>query len=250
MEGKTEDSQTTREQLSNDIFSNTGKTYEGVVNIFTLGMDRLWKHNLIQFLKVIGADFQQILDLACGTGIITYKLAKIFSSAHIVGIDIMEEYLDIARQKQKEEQINFFHLGAENLNELEQLGYGHNFDLIITSYLPKYVDLKTVIAHCDRLIKPEGIILFHDFTYPKNRILRSGWDAYWIGMAPVLRIINGWEVTSKRLKRIVKKTMWVYDLPNILKEHNFENIEVWWQPLQLAAIVTGKKKSNQKTRGN
>ncbi|MFQ5821128.1 MAG: class I SAM-dependent methyltransferase [Candidatus Heimdallarchaeota archaeon] len=244
MAEKKENSQTAREQLSKDIFSNTAKTYDRVVDVFTLGMDRLWKRNIMKFLKGEGKDFHRILDLACGTGIVTYKLAKIFSSAQIVGIDIMEEYLELARKKRKGEQISFFHLGAENLNELEQLGYRHYFDLIITSGLPKYIDLKTVIAHCDRLIKKEGIILFHDFTLPKNRILRSGWDAYWIGMAPVLRIINGWEVTSKRLKRIVKDTMWVYDLPNILEEHNFENIEVWWQPLQIAAIVTGKKKSN------
>lgn len=243
MTRKEEKRQAEREQLVKDIFNNTGKTYNRVVDIFTLGMDRLWKHNMMRFLKEAGTAFQSILDLACGTGIVTFKLAKMFSSAQIVGIDIMEEYLAIARQKQKGKQVQFIHLGAEDLDELERLGYTGHFDLIVTSYLPKYVDLEKVISHCDRLIKKGGFIVYHDFTLPKNRILRSGWYAYWVGMAPILKMVNGWEVTAKRLKRIVKNTRWVYELPTILEEHDFQNIEVRWQPLQIAAIVTGKKNS-------
>ncbi|MFQ5821126.1 MAG: class I SAM-dependent methyltransferase [Candidatus Heimdallarchaeota archaeon] len=243
MEGKKENSQTTREQLTKDIFSNTAKTYNHVVDVFTLGMDRLWKRNIMKFLKGEGKDFHRILDLACGTGIVTFKLAKMFSSAQIVGIDIMEEYLDIARQKQKGEKVRFIHLGAEDLNKLERLGYTQYFDLIVTSYLPKYVDLEKVISHCNKLIKKGGIIVFHDFTIPKNRILRFGWHTYLIGMNPILRLVNGWLEASKRLKNVIKDNKWIYNLPNILEEHGFQNIEVRWQPLQIAAIVTGKKNS-------
>ncbi|MFX0196473.1 MAG: class I SAM-dependent methyltransferase [Candidatus Hodarchaeota archaeon] len=243
MAEKEDSSQIEREQLVETIFSNTAKTYDRVVNVFTLGMDRLWKLNIMKFLKGEGKDFHRILDLACGTGIVTFKLVKMFSSARIVGIDIMEEYLDIARQKQKGEKVKFIHLGAEDLNELERLGYTQYFDLIVTSYLPKYVDLEKVISHCNKLIRKGGIIIFHDFTIPKNRILRFGWHIYLIGMNPILRMVNGWLEASRRLKNVIKDSRWIYNLPNILEEHGFQNIDVRWQPLQIAAIVTGKKNS-------
>ncbi|MFQ6126327.1 MAG: class I SAM-dependent methyltransferase [Candidatus Heimdallarchaeota archaeon] len=241
MAGKEDSSQVEREQLVETIFSNTAKTYDHVVDVFTLGMDRLWKRNIMKFLKGARMDFQRILDLACGTGIITFKLAKMFPSAQIVGIDIMEEYLDIARQKQKGENVRFIQLGAEDLDELERLGYTRWFDLIVTSYLPKYVDLEKVISHCNKLIQKDGTIIFHDFTIPKNRILRFGWHIYLIGMNPILKTVNGWLEASKKLKNVIKDSRWIYDLPKIFEEHGFQNIEVRWQPLQIAAIVTGKK---------
>ena len=243
MAEKEDNSQVERVKLVETIFSNTAQTYDHVVNVFTLGMDRLWKRNIMEYLSRTGKYFHRILDLACGTGIITFKLAKMFSSAQIVGIDIMEEYLDIARQKQKGEKVRFIHLGAEDLDELERLGYTLWFDLIITSYLPKYVDLEKVISHCNKLIRKGGIIVFHDFTIPKNRILRFGWHTYLIGMNSVLRMINGWLVASKRLKNVIKDSRWIYNLPNILEEHGFQNIAIRWQPLQIAAIVIGKKNS-------
>lgn len=243
MAGKEDSSQIEREQLAETIFSNTAKTYDRVVDVFTLGLDRLWKRNIMKFLKEEGKDFHSILDLACGTGIVTFKLAKMFSSAQIVGIDIMEEYIEIARKKQKGEKVRFIHLGAEDLDELKRWGYTQNFDLIVTSYLPKYIDLEKVIFHCKKLIRKGGLIIFHDFTIPKNRILRFGWHVYLIGINPILRVVNGWLEASRRLKNVIKDSRWIYDLPKILIEHGFQNIEVRWQPLQIAAIVTGKKNS-------
>ena len=54
------------------FFSGTGTTYDRIVNLCTLGFDRLWKQ---QILRAIPKGSSRILDQACGTGILTLKAA-------------------------------------------------------------------------------------------------------------------------------------------------------------------------------
>jgi len=66
------------------FFDETGTTYDGVVSYGTLGKDRYWKKKILEQIS----DGSSFLDLACGTGILTRKIAEKFPKAKIVGIDI------------------------------------------------------------------------------------------------------------------------------------------------------------------
>ena len=46
-----------------------------------------------------GRVFGRILDQACGTGILTLKIARRFPQARIIGVDLTDEYLRVARRK-------------------------------------------------------------------------------------------------------------------------------------------------------
>ena len=68
------------------FFDETGTTYDGVVSYGTLGKDKYWKRKILEQIS----DGSSFLDLACGTGILTRKIAEKFPSAKIVGIDITQ----------------------------------------------------------------------------------------------------------------------------------------------------------------
>ena len=78
------------------FFSGTGTTYDRIVNLCTLEFDRLWKQKI---LRAIPEGSFRILDQACGTGILTLKIARRFPQARIVGVDLTDEYLRVARKK-------------------------------------------------------------------------------------------------------------------------------------------------------
>lgn len=44
---------------------------------------------------------RQILDQACGTGILTFKIARKFPHCRVIGVDLQDEYISIARKKLK-----------------------------------------------------------------------------------------------------------------------------------------------------
>ena len=145
------------------FFDETGTTYDGVVSYGTLGKDKYWKRKMLEQIS----DGSSFLDLACGTGILTRKIAEKFPNAKIVGIDITKSYLDVAKQNS-----NSFDNILFILDDAEEFKLDSKFDCITGSYLPKYCDPKILVKNCVAHLKPGGKIILHDFTYPKNPAVR------------------------------------------------------------------------------
>ena len=113
------------------FFDETGATYDGVVSYGTLGKDKYWKRKILEQIS----DGDYFLDLACGTGILTREIAEKFPTAKIVGIDITQSYLDVAKQNSNSfDNISFI------LDDAEKFKLDSKFDCITGSYLPKYWD--------------------------------------------------------------------------------------------------------------
>ena len=78
------------------FFSGTGFSYDQVVTVCTCGFDRYWKKVI---LAKIPANPARVLDQACGTGILTLAIARAFPGCRVTGVELRDEYLDIAREK-------------------------------------------------------------------------------------------------------------------------------------------------------
>lgn len=226
----------TKHNIVKRIFANTGKSYDFMVKITTLWQDNRWKRRILEITDLC-ENPTRILDLACGTGIVTFALAKKFSNSAVVGIDLQEEYLAHARAKKRENDIKnveFHEKSAEDTNEGE-------YDLITASYLPKYVDLDVIIGNCAKILNPGGLLIFHDFTHPKNVIFKGVYHGYWLVLNPVLQLSKSWREMSKELKGIIAQSQWVDEIQRALKKYEFTNIRVEVQKLQVAAIVYATK---------
>ena len=218
------------------IFANTGKSYDFVVKVTTLWQDNRWKRRILEIVDLCN-DPKRILDLACGTGIVTFALAEKFPSSTVVGIDLQEEYLAHARAKKREnnmKNVAFYERSAEDTHE-------GKFDLITASYLPKYVDLDVVIGNCSRMLNPGGLLVFHDFTHPKNVILKGFYHGYWLVLKPVLWLSKSWREMGKELKGVIVQSQWVDEIQKTLKKHGFNNMWVEVQRFQIATIVYATK---------
>jgi demethylmenaquinone methyltransferase/2-methoxy-6-polyprenyl-1,4-benzoquinol methylase len=221
--------------LVKQIFATTGKSYDFMVKVATLWQDTSWKKRILEISGRINP--QTILDLACGTGILTFALAEKFPRSTVVGIDLQEEYLQCARAKKTKndvKNVEFFERNAEDVIQGE-------YDLITASYLPKYVDMDVVIGNCSRILNSKGLLIFHDFTYPEKTLYRFSYNVYWAFLKPLLWMSESWRTMSKELKGIISKTHWVHDMRNALETHGFTDIQVEVQPLEVAAIVYATK---------
>jgi demethylmenaquinone methyltransferase / 2-methoxy-6-polyprenyl-1,4-benzoquinol methylase len=157
--------------LINAMFEGTSSSYDSVVKLATLGMDHWWKRRLMRAIPP-GRQYRRILDLACGTGISTLKIAEKFPQAEIVGIDITKSYLDVAAKKfnnRHVRNIELVHMPAEDMKELPG-----QFDLVIGSFVPKLVDLERLGSGCEAKLSPGGALVLHDFIVPTKKLLRLG----------------------------------------------------------------------------
>ena len=187
------------------FFDETGTTYDGVVSYGTLGKDKYWKRNMLEQIS----DGSYFLDLACGTGILTREIAKKFSNAKIVGIDITKSYLDVARQNSDSfDNISFV------LGDAEKFKMDSKFDCITGSYLPKYCDPEILVKNCIAHLKPGGKIILHDFTYPKNPVVRGLWNFFLTFLRLVGCFIPSWKDALIGLPKLIRRTNWLDSYSN------------------------------------
>jgi SAM-dependent methyltransferase len=95
-----------------------------------------------------------VLDVGCGTGEITWRLAERFREASFLGIDLEEPHLERARERcaQFGERVRFEVADALNLP------YGDaSFDLVVCRHLLQAVpDAPRVMAEIRRVLRPGG----------------------------------------------------------------------------------------------
>jgi demethylmenaquinone methyltransferase/2-methoxy-6-polyprenyl-1,4-benzoquinol methylase len=214
------------------FFEKTARTYDKIVNLTTFGKDKYWKKEIIKKIP----NCNSVLDLACGTGILTFQIAEKLPTAKILGVDITENYLEIARKKLKPyQQISFLCQDAEKLN-LDQ-----KFDCITSSYIPKYCKAETLIKICLNHLNPGGKIILHDFTYPKNKIVRSLWNLYFVVLHVVGYLLPDWKDVFVDLPKLIRETRWFDDYEYTMKKYSLQ-VDKQSLTWNTSAILTGIKK--------
>tara|TARA_R110002003_G_scaffold48_26_gene4175 strand:- start:9918 stop:10775 length:858 start_codon:yes stop_codon:yes gene_type:complete len=118
---------------------------------------------------------QHILDLACGTGLLTFLEAEaVGPSGSVVGVDVTPGMLAIATRKKengpdKYSNVRLYKGDILHLDEMEALK-GKSFDIItVASALVLFPDTKAAIEHWSEYLKPGGILAV-DATHPRNLV--------------------------------------------------------------------------------
>ncbi|MBI5146804.1 MAG: class I SAM-dependent methyltransferase [Thaumarchaeota archaeon] len=215
-----------------EFFDKTAQTYDSVVNWTTFGKDKYWKKEILKQIPKC----ETILDLACGTGILTFQIAKQFPNSQITGIDITESYLSVAKKKLKpHHKVSFLKQDAEKL-DLPQ-----KFDCIVSSYIPKYCNPENLIPVCVNHIKPNGKIILHDFMYPEGKIIKTLWNAYFVILNVVGYFMPQWKNVFTDLPKLIRSTKWLDDYEKVMKKCGLETRlqSLTWNS---SAVLTGIKK--------
>ena len=223
-------------ELVHRFFSGTGPSYDFMLNLCTLGFDRWWKKEI---LEKIPEGSLRILDQACGTGILTLKIAQKLPLCHIVGVDLLEEYLNIAKDKARRQKLGNVEF---ILGKAEEVLLPQGFDCITSSYLAKYAELGNLIRNARKMLRGGGVLIMHDFTYPPNHAFARLWEFYF----RILQAAGRWKYQKWRaifdgLPPLLRETRWTTELVRFLKENAFPDVSIQSLTLGTSAIVTAKK---------
>ena len=224
-----------RLELVERFFDGTGESYDAMVHWATLGIDRLWKRRMV---AAIPAHARRVLDLACGTGISTFAIARARPACEVVGVELRDEYLQHARAKLAREPLPNVSLV---LARAEEFRSDRPFDCISSSYLAKYADLPRLIDANRAMLAHEGVLLMHDFTLPPVAVLRAVWRAYFAVMQQtVARWLPSWREIYYGLPRLIESTQWLAELPPLLRTRGFEDVRTAYLTLYGSALVSAR----------
>ncbi len=205
--------------------ANAG-SYDSVVRLATFGQDFAWKR---QILQATGRR-NSVLELACGTGILSLILAQAGKS--VAGLDLTFGYLAAAKNRV---QLPLAQGTAETLPYRNE-----SFDAVVSSYLAKYVDVQRVVDECWRILKPGGVAVFHDFAYPDG-IMRSFWNTYFYILGFAGRLVTSWKVVFDQLDDVIRKSDWAIKTESALYKRGFQNVSCKYYSAGTAAIISAEK---------
>jgi len=223
-------------ETANRFFSGTGSSYDLIVNLFTLGFDLWWKERI---LKKIPARPSHIVDQACGTGILTLKIAQRFPSCRVTGVELRDEYLDIAKSKaaaMKVKNVEFL------LGRAEDILVDGPVDCITSSYLAKYAELDLLICNAGTMLRPSGVMVIHDFTYPRGSLFPRLWEFYFTILQRVASMrFPEWKIVFFELPGFLRQTRWPSEVLAGLQANGFTRIRSESLTWGTSAIVTAVK---------
>lgn len=162
------------------LFSVVAPKYDFVTRALSLGQDAAWKRELIALLP--SSERPHCLDLASGTGDLAFALAAKYPEGCIVGLDLTSAMIKKAREKNIYRQVTFVQ------GDMTKTGFADaSFDIITGGYaLRNAPDIDCAIAEIARLLKPQGVGAFLDFSKPSRGLLSYGkqaalklWGSMW-----------------------------------------------------------------------
>jgi ubiquinone/menaquinone biosynthesis C-methylase UbiE len=118
---------------------------------------------------------QEVLDLACGTGLLTFKEADaVGPTGKVVGVDVTPGMLATASRKKEQggdkyTNIELIRGDILHLEEIEALK-GRKFDVVtVASALVLFPNPKAAVEHWSTYLKPGGKLVV-DSTHPRNLV--------------------------------------------------------------------------------
>jgi SAM-dependent methyltransferase len=140
----------------------------------------LWPQEAPLFARYGLPAAPRILDVGCGTGEISSRLAELFPASRVVGVDLLEGHLALARER--------FARLAPRLSFAQGDGYAlafadGAFDLAVCRHVLQAVpDPGRVVAEMARVVRPGGAVhlLLEDYALlhasPAPRALERFWN--------------------------------------------------------------------------
>ena len=176
-----------KEQVAS-MFDNIAHRYDFLNHFLSLGIDRIWRRQLIRKLQRSGAI--NILDVATGTGDLALAAARAIPSARLEAVDISAGMLEIGKKKVEEKgydgKIRFSLADSEDLPFEDE-----RFDAVIVAFgVRNFENLDRGLSEMARVLKKDGQVFILEFSKPRLFPFRQLFGIYFRFVLPLIGRIS------------------------------------------------------------
>ena len=189
----------------------------------------------VEFVGVQG----EVLDVGCGTGALTFVIAKNKAVSKIVAIDLSEGFLSYARSKTDDPRISF-ELGDAQGLRFPDASFDSCLALLVVSFIP---DAPKAAREMYRVTRPGGVVAtaMWDNT-GGNDLNQSLWEAALPldSKAPQDKDRPGSYGTAEELSSLwASAGLRNIEVKNITFQCGFDSFDDFWQPLTVGQGPAG-----------
>lgn len=234
------DSELDKKAQVEKMFDTISGTYDGLNRVISMGADLRWRKKVVKAIQKTHPE--SILDIATGTGDLAIQYAECIPAKRIVGLDLSEGMLSVARQKVKEnpatEGIEFIKGDSENLPFP-----ANSFDAISVSFgIRNFENLEKGLSEILRVLKPGGIFIILETSVPTRFPWKQGYHLYSKNLLPIVgKLFSKDKVAYRYLSESASVFPYGEALNNILRKIGFIDVKNKPQTLGVATIYLATK---------
>ena len=220
------------------MFDSIAPAYDFMNRAMTMGIDRWWRRVAVRMVRKTQP--QLILDVATGTGDFAIDLYRKIKPEQVVGIDLSQGMLDVARKKIEKHNLNDaitvqqgdclalpFDDGSFNA---VTVAFGvRNFEHLLQGYQQMY-----------RVLKPGGMLCVIELSTPRNLVIKWFYDLYTLHIIPWMGSLKSGDRSAYRyLPQSIAAVPQGEDMLAIMREAGFVDCKVKRMTFGTCSIYTG-----------
>ncbi len=220
------------------LFDGIAKAYDRFNHLTSLGIDIWWRNEAVRSMKPV----ESVLDVAIGTGDMAMSAIKKKKAAHVTGIDLSEEMMDIGQEKAVragiEGQISFI-LGSALDMPFEDC----RFEAVTCAYgIRNFSDLDKGLGEMYRVLKPGGQLVILEFSYPHNPLIRWCYNLYFSHIMPRIgKLLTDNDAAFSYFYRSVRQFIWGDEMTARLRAAGFRDARFRTLTFGITTLYTASK---------
>ena len=158
------------------MFDHIAPAYDRLNHLMSLGIDRSWRRTALKWLRPHRP--QQMMDVATGTGDFALLACRMLRPQSLVGTDISEGMMQVARRKAREagldERISFRREDCEALTFADA-----SFDAVTVAFgIRNFEHLDRGLREMCRVLRPGGHLVILELSTPDRFPLKQLYRIY------------------------------------------------------------------------
>ncbi|MEL7203018.1 MAG: bifunctional demethylmenaquinone methyltransferase/2-methoxy-6-polyprenyl-1,4-benzoquinol methylase UbiE [Pseudomonadota bacterium] len=226
--------------LVHGVFSNVASKYDIMNDVMSVGIHRLWKDAMMDWLAP--RDGQRLLDVAGGTGDIAFRFLKRAPSATAVVTDMTEQML-VEGQKRAEAEAFAQKLTWVTGDAMALPFEDNSFDVYTISFgIRNVTRIEDALKEAWRVLRPGGRLMVLEFSQLPNDGLQKLYDLYSFNVIPRMgQVIAGDRDSYQYLVESIRKFPEQERFSSMIRAAGFDQVKYRNLSMGIAALHSGWK---------
>ena len=223
-----------------NVFTSVASKYDIMNDVMSVGIHRIWKEAMMDWLAPRPG--QKLLDVAGGTGDISFKFLKRSGSGHATVLDITENMLIEGRKRAETDQI------LDRLDwivgDAMSLPFADNsFDVYTISFgIRNVTQPQEALNEAFRVLRPGGRLMVLEFSQIPVPLAQKAYDLYSFNVIPTMgKLIANDRSSYQYLVESIRKFPDQETFLSMVQQAGFKNTSYRNLSLGIAALHSGWK---------